>query len=726
MKSNVWGAKPEDWAFFSDTLGLTADLLPVVSVPGAKISPKSTMKQLGKTPSVYNKEGEVVGLGKWTERTTTHGDIDRWSREDHYGICLQTRNVRALDIDVADNDKAVAIGFFIAMTLKHLTESDISLPLRYRANSGKRVTAFRLDGTFTKRTLKVEGGMIEFLATGQQFIVAGTHPSGVRYEWTSFEEFPVVSAEDLEALWYALELEFGIAESTIGGVRKRADNQQKIVTDDVVKFLEENGHVIEYGPEGQAHIECPFADQHTTESAISSTSYFPAGSRGYERGHFSCLHAHCQDRDDTQFLDAFGFRASHFDAVTAGAQSDGEIVEQPWPRLERDKQGRILATIENLQAVLMRPDICGEYIRFDNFRDEIMFSPVLEPGGWRPFKDTDYTRLRVSLALKGFKPIAKELMRDVVHRVAELSHFDTAIEWLQGIKWDGKPRIKYFLRDYFGAADDEYAQSVSLYLWTAFAGRVLDPGCKADMVPVLIGRQGVGKTYGVSEMVPGFEHFESIDLMARDADLSRRMRGKLVIEIGELRGLHSRDMETIKEFITRTHESWVPKYQEFAQKYPRRCVFVGTTNKDEFLADTTGNRRWLPVRCSKVDVAGVRRDREQLWAEGRELFNLLGGVAWHEAQGRAEEIHDDHRMTDVWAEEIDRYLCEADDVDGGTPLAKGYVTTGEILRFALGFDLKTVRRGDEMRVADILREIGLTRKTLRVEGRLAKVWEKKR
>ncbi|MCV5824559.1 virulence-associated E family protein, partial [Escherichia coli] len=81
----------------------------------------------------------------------------------------------------------------------------------------------------------------------------------------------------------------------------------------------------------------------------------------------------------------------------------------------------------------------------------------------------------------------------------------------------------------------------------------------------------------------------------KDDDLARKMRGRLVAEIGELRGLNTKELESIKAFVTRTHENWIPKYREFATQFPRRLVFVGTTNEDEFLADKTGNRRWLPV-----------------------------------------------------------------------------------------------------------------------------------
>ncbi len=71
LKENKrWGATQKEYARL-ESLGLTADLLPVVCNPKSKIDPKSKMKKVGKTPSLYNKSGFVAGMSAWTEKTTT-------------------------------------------------------------------------------------------------------------------------------------------------------------------------------------------------------------------------------------------------------------------------------------------------------------------------------------------------------------------------------------------------------------------------------------------------------------------------------------------------------------------------------------------------------------------------------------------------------------------------------------------------------------------------------
>jgi hypothetical protein len=176
MTTSRFGATPEEWSHFSNVLGLTADLLPVVSNPHAVIAPHSSLSSLGKIPSLYNPERQVVGIRNWPNHLATPEDIARWSEEPDYGICIITRTIRALDVDVTDSGSAEQIRAF-------LREQGCNFPERIRNDSPKFLQMFRLSGHLPKRVMPVAGGVIEFLATGQQFIACGTHPSGSRYEW---------------------------------------------------------------------------------------------------------------------------------------------------------------------------------------------------------------------------------------------------------------------------------------------------------------------------------------------------------------------------------------------------------------------------------------------------------------------------------------------------------------------------------------------------------------
>src|SRR5512139_583565 len=107
MSSQIFGAGAATWQRLAGTY-LLPDLLPVVSNPNATISPQSRMQALGKTPSWYNSEGNASGIGQWTARITDREEVERWAKENDYGVCLQTRQLRALDVDV-DNPVASSL-----------------------------------------------------------------------------------------------------------------------------------------------------------------------------------------------------------------------------------------------------------------------------------------------------------------------------------------------------------------------------------------------------------------------------------------------------------------------------------------------------------------------------------------------------------------------------------------------------------------------------------------
>lgn len=713
MSQKTYGASPDDWTLLSVVAGLTEDLLPVVSNPGARISPDSNLKSLGKVPSLYNAAGMAVGLSRWTEKQATGRDVDRWSAVPDLGICIQTRTVRALDVDIEDEAAAAKVK---AVIDRHCE----GLPVRFRADTGKFLTAFALPGEFTKRILRTAHGAIEFLATGQQFVAVGTHPKGTRYQWQDGtpDDFPTVSREAFEALWAELMSAFAteeVQEFTAGRqlkeVRRRVD-----VPDETADYLEEHGWVLSRTRDGRLNIRCPFEHEHSGPSADdTATQYLPKGVGGFEQGHFKCLHAHCAGRNDGEFIEAVGVVAAQFDVV----EYEPEEGEVELPPFRRNDLGVIIANISNTILALRSPAWLGVDLARDEFRDELMISPYGKQS-WRSFTDADYTRIRLQLAGKGLSA-SLELTKEAVNLRASENAFDSAILWLKDEvpAWDGVPRIEAFYPRVFGVEDTPYARAVGRYTWTALAGRVLDPGCKVDMVPILRGDQGLGKSRAVAAMAPSHEFFAELDLSERDDNMSRLMRGRLIAELGELKGLHSRDIEAVKAFITRRYENWVPKYKEFAVTFPRRLLFIGTTNRHEFLADDTGNRRWLPVEATRADADLVEAERLQLWAEARDTWRKTG-VDWSGAQTLAQEHHEHYRIKDSWEEVISDWLDEFSALDEAE--APRHIQTRDVLVGALRFEPRSIKRGDEMRVAGVLTALGFTRKTLRVAGKNTKVW----
>ena len=206
-------------------------------------------------------------------------------------------------------------------------------------------------------------------------------------------------------------------------------------------------------------------------------------------------------------------------------------------------------------------------------------------------------------------------------------------------------------------------------------GRAMEPGCQADMVPVLVGRQGARKTSAVRALAPIPQSFVAIDLSKRDDDLSRRLRGKLVAEWPELRGLRGREVTAVRAWITTKWESWIEKYETKERTFGRRFIAVGTANEDELLDDAEGERRWLPLTvCHEIRVEEIERDCQQLWAEGVAMWRQ-GGVHWREAEELARGEHWRYKVLDEWTPVVKEWL-EGVAVAAGQPIVGGEKITG--------------------------------------------------
>jgi predicted P-loop ATPase len=174
-------------------------------------------------------------------------------------------------------------------------------------------------------------------------------------------------------------------------------------------------------------------------------------------------------------------------------------------------------------------------------------------------------------------------------------------------------------------------------------------------VIVLVGDQGKGKTVSIQALAPMEETFAEISLHSRDSDLSRLLRGKLIGELAELRGLKSKESEDIKAWISRTTEEWTPKYMEFTKTFKRRLTLWGSTNDRHFLNDVTGNRRWLPISVDNPNPDLIKRDCIQIWAEAIHIFKDYG-VLWETVQKLAEDVRAEHFDEDPFVDDVRNYL----------------------------------------------------------------------
>lgn len=311
-----YGASPADWFQWDLELGLGTHLLPILANPKAPISPKSSIREAGKLPSIYNASRQLVGLGGWSQLEITPQHLKTWAAEPDYGIGLRLGHILAdgyavvaIDVDVLIPERAAAV----EVMLEHL-----GAPIRRRQDSSKFLILVRIPAEIGKRRFKVKGGFIELLAKGQQCVIAGRHPGGQFYAWDGGlpDAIPAVDMESLEGVWSKLIETFAIEDAT----SEQASTKHQVLKDAIhadpfVQHLIATEHVHQIDRStGRVDIQC-FSEHDGGAGSISSTSYFPAHTGGYASGTFKCQHASCRSHQMTQaqikseygFSEGFGF-----------------------------------------------------------------------------------------------------------------------------------------------------------------------------------------------------------------------------------------------------------------------------------------------------------------------------------------------------------------------------------------------------------------------------------
>lgn len=396
--------------------------------------------------------------------------------------------------------------------------------------------------------------------------------------------------------------------------------------------------------------------------------------------------------------------------------------------MEDDDTPAILRAAEWLKS----PALCGCVLAWDNFRSDVVFKPygkqshifdrmiqTQKPGmgGWYFATDDLVTKAR--LALAAALPDCNLSRQDVsalLDHQAKENPIDTAKEWAASLQWDGVKRAETFFIDYLGAEDTPYTRAAALSFWSGAGGRLTVPGTKQDQTVILVGRQGIAKSTSIKAMVPDDEWAGAINFtMSEDARI-RRMRGKLLLEISEMGGFNGKKRDEIKTFMTEQTDEMVRKYKERSERTDRRAVFIGTSNETEILHDATGERRWLPIMASRGDIEGIKEVRDQLWAEGIELFRE-NGVMWQRAHELAAPQHERFKESDSWEESIAAFIDEQIET------WNGQITAADIAISALGFqDVGRISRADEMRIGKILRRMGYENRLLSVNGKRVRRW----
>lgn len=291
--------------------------------------------------------------------------------------------------------------------------------------------------------------------------------------------------------------------------------------------------------------------------------------------------------------------------------------------LDYDGSGRPLVTVDNfLKVIEADPKFSG--LKFNL----LTYSPEQERGGvTEKWTDADDAEARRYIE-KAYHIHSVQKCDDAFRIVFRRHEYHPVRDLVGSFVWDGVPRIADFLHRWTKCDDTPYTREVSRLIFAGGIHRLYNPGCKFDDMPVLIGkRQGEGKSTLVRWLALRDEYFTECNEFDGQRGIEA-IEGAWICEVSELLAMtKAREQEAVKSYLTRLNDRYRMPFDKRVTDHPRQCVFIGTTNKEQFLSDKTGNRRFYPVivQQSGYDLfdheAEARDYIRQCWAEAKALYD---------------------------------------------------------------------------------------------------------
>lgn len=264
-------------------------------------------------------------------------------------------------------------------------------------------------------------------------------------------------------------------------------------------------------------------------------------------------------------------------------------------------------SLYNIRLIMEHDEMLKGLVAFDEFSEQIVKNPqtdnsLFKKGFWN---DSDDTLLRSYLEDHYNLLFSKENITDAVVTESHRKKINPVKDRIEKVVWDGKPRAERYFIDYLGAEDNHYTRSITKTWLTGLVARVYVPGVKFEIVPILEGGQGLGKSTASRNLYPD-KFNDTLKGMGKQKDDYQQLQGSWVVEVAELSAMKKTDIEGIKNFISAQADTYRNSYGRYALPHPRKCVFIGTTNQSDYLKDATGERRFYPIKCgvskSKLDV----------------------------------------------------------------------------------------------------------------------------
>ena len=413
---------------------------------------------------------------------------------------------------------------------------------------------------------------------------------------------------------------------------------------------------------------------------------------------------------------------------TSEQKEPGPDYDLSWlSKLTKDGNGRYEKTINNAVIVLENDPLLKGRIVTDEFAScgmvlgRVPWDQRDEKRRWTDVDDAGYYRyVEVFYGLTGREKLDHALMIvSAQNRINDVKHY------LEGLQWDGIRRLDTLLSDYLGADDTPYTRAVMRKSLCAAVGRAVVGGIKYDYMPIFTGPQGIGKSTFLA--ILGKKWFSDSLTTFEGKEAAELIQGTWINEVGELSAFTKQETQVIKQFLSKTEDIYRAAYGRRTDKYPRRCVFFGTSNDSEFLKDMTGNRRFWPVDVGMhpakksvwqelpAEVDQIWAEAYAYWAAGEKLFlpKELEEAAVEQQETHREASGKEGLIMDFLNKPVPANWNQMDVVKRRMFLAGGMHMEGElVLRDRVcaveiwvecfGGDLKHMKRSDSMEINNIL------------------------
>lgn len=326
----------------------------------------------------------------------------------------------------------------------------------------------------------------------------------------------------------------------------------------------------------------------------------------------------------------------------------------------------------NVELILANDRKIKDWLKYDEFADKIVKpkqSNVLNSKAGS-LEDADLSELKSYIEKEYRYSPTTNALTDGTVVYARHHGYNPVKNRIESVTWDGTKRVPTFFADYLGTENNEYTRAVTTAWLTGAVARVYQPGVKFEVMPILHGGQGIGKSTLVgavaspSNLSPDEDsHFlDGLQSMGKQKDDFQQLQGSWIVEIGEMSAMKKTDVELTKQFISTSKDHYRDSYGRIASDHPRKCVFVGTSNPSEFLKDKTGNRRFFPIECNvqekkkdplninDADILQVLAEAKALYDQGEKIFIT------DDIQALAEGYQKEAMITDPTEEQILSYI----------------------------------------------------------------------